>query len=75
MLCKEVERLKWEQLQELSAEYSVMERRATASGEYQPHGSSMSLVEESSVAEDVEDGREEPAGTRRMSAAELLGRK
>ena len=49
-----------------------MERRATASGEYQPHGSSMSLVEESSV---VEDGPEEPAGTRRMSAAELLGRK
>ena len=45
-----------------------MERRATASGEYQPHGSSMSLVEESSVVE-------EPAGTRRMSAAELLGRK
>ena len=58
-----------------------MERRATASGEYQPQGSSMSLVEESSVVEEssiVQDGPEEPAGTtgtRRMSAAELLGRK
>ena len=49
-----------------------MERRAAASGEYNPVGSSMSLVEESSV---VEAGPEEPAGTRRMSAAELLGRK
>ena len=46
-----------------------MERRATASGEYQPHGSSMSLVEESSVVEAGPEARRHAS----LSAAELLG--